>query len=190
MPGNWRGVAECGDKVRSGDRGRGGTLLRGEQLVKSEDTSQDGRRQTLSEAQLMTLSSVRELITSGHVLCSSDKNAFCLTNLSMLTQSQEPVSSNFQAPVTCSGQQHDPPLRAGSRSRLWVKRLPAHSLTRGVSGVDRQAADTPGTSQSPSGGSSGNSFQYRQSIQCELNTQITMDIKGLCRYYQKHILRQ
>lgn len=41
------------------------------------------------------------------------------------------------------------------------KSLPAHGLTLRVSGVDRWAADTPGTSQGPSRGSSGKSFTYR-----------------------------
>lgn len=101
----------------------------------------------------------------------------------------------FQDAVTCSRQERDPPLCVGSSYRLswgWNS-LPAHRLTLRVSGVDRQAADTPGTSQSPSRGSSGNSFEYRQSLQSGEWTLIllwawTFTIVLLKTYFYKKII--
>lgn len=106
------------------------------------------------------------------MLCSLDKKAFL--NVSVLVLK----SGVGQDLVMCSGQEYDPPRRVAMLAVTdpeWNE-LPAHRLTLRVSGVDRQAADTPGTSQSPSRGSFGNSYAYRQSLQ--LNTQMTVSMNA------------
>lgn len=71
--------------------------------MKLEDRDRDGNRQTLSEARLTTQSLVHELITSGHMLCSLDKNAFYFLNTSMRAQSQQSVRNNFRTPLCVLG---------------------------------------------------------------------------------------
>lgn len=121
---------------------------------------------TLSQPLNETPSSVHEVITSGHMLYSLDKGSHLRCVRACAQKKKEKRKSGVgQDLVTCSGQEYQPPEDVGNIYRRAVKRAAStRAHARGIHGVDRQAADAPGTSQSPSGGGSGNSPAQRQSL--------------------------
>lgn len=95
--------------------------------------------------------------------------------------------------VTCSGQEYQPPEDVGNIYRRVVKRAAStQAHARGIHGVDRQTADAPGTSQSPSGGGSGNSPAQRQSLRRVIVHQCTfyMQKKLQIQRHQKRMLHR